>query len=48
MIEIDQKVRLGLPLFGAAYEEVLQDILAIRSGERLFANLTMQRKIAGA
>jgi hypothetical protein len=32
----------------AAYQEVFQEILAILGGERLFANLTMQRKMARA
>jgi hypothetical protein len=39
---------LGLPHLWAAYEEVLQDIFAIRSGERLSANLTMQQPIVRA
>jgi len=31
-----------------AHEEVLQDIFAVRGGERLFANLAMQQPIVRA
>jgi hypothetical protein len=37
-----------LPRLGPAYEEILQDIFAIGSGEQLFAIFAMQRPIAGA
>jgi hypothetical protein len=37
-----------LPRLGPAYEEILQDIFALGSGERLLANFAMQRPIAGA
>jgi hypothetical protein len=40
--------RWELPGLGPAYEEILQDIFAVGSGERLFANFAMQRPIAGA
>lgn len=42
------RLRLRLPRFGPAYEEVFQDIFAIHGGERLLANLAMQRHIARA
>jgi hypothetical protein len=35
--------RFELPRLGPAYKEVLQDIFAIRSGGRLFANLALYR-----
>jgi hypothetical protein len=40
--------RTRLPRLGPAYEEILQDIFAIGSGEQLFAIFAMQRPIAGA
>lgn len=42
------RLRLRLPCLGPAYEEVFQDIFAIHGGERLLANLAMQRHIAEA
>lgn len=43
-----RRTRLVLTRLGPAYEEVLQNIFAIGSGERLFANFAMQRPVAGA
>ena len=43
-----QRLRLQARRLGTPYEEVLQDIFAIGRGERLFANLAMQRQIARA
>jgi hypothetical protein len=45
---LETRTRLGIPGPRPAYEEVLQDIFAIRRGERLSANLTMQQPIVGA
>src|SRR5262249_61062722 len=43
-----KRSRLQARRLRTPYEEVLQDIFAIGRGERLFANLAMQRQIARA